>query len=103
MGCRCVSGCAQDLLVFPSLRESNLGDFAVWLAFSPVLEMAFFHPFLFLFLLFFSGYQRACLFFSCYLQCEDELSILSVWITALVFEAMLDFLCYASMLHFAVL
>jgi hypothetical protein len=55
------------------------------------------------FLLFFLDTSGLVFFFSCYLQCEDELSILSVWNTALVFEAMLDFLRYASMLHFAVL
>lgn len=52
---------------------------------------------------FFSGYQRACLFFSVLLSSAKMSFPSSLSGLLLCFEAMLDFLRYASMPHFAVL
>jgi hypothetical protein len=102
LDCRCVSGCAQDLLVFPLLREKPRG-LCCLVGLSP-LEMIPFH---------------ALLAFSCLFS-----AFFFLWIPAsliLFFPRMMSFSsslcleycsilkrrgilpCYASMLHFAVL
>ena len=89
---------------FPFFRcfERDLEDFAGFVGLFPCWKRAVCLS-CFFFCFFFSGYQRACLFFSVLLSSAKMSFPSSLSGLLLCFEAMLDFLRYASMPHFAVL
>lgn len=100
LDCRCVSGCAQDLLVFPLLREKPRGPCCL-VGLSPIGNHSLPRSvglFLFLSAFFFWIPASLILFFSP----DDEFLVLSLFGILLYFEAMGGF-CHAMLVCYTLL